>query len=294
MITVSLALRGLWASTNGAAEWTPLGQGAGSASIVNRGSSIVYDPDRPNTFWESGIYNSGGVYRTDDNGLTFRQLGDVKHSDAVSVDLTDPQRLTLLSGTHESSAVFLSRDGGRAWSDISGSLPRDVGFSSQPFILDSRTYLLGTSDGTGSGVFRTVDNGSTWKPVYKGAVKGQPLVARTDGAIYWVTGNGGIIKSVDQGMNWTNAANAGSVNPYAPNLVELPNGELAAAGRSVVVSNDQGKTWRTVGPTFPIQPTGFAYSPFRNAFYIWYFTCGAPDLVPPDAILRLDFDYRTQ
>jgi photosystem II stability/assembly factor-like uncharacterized protein len=295
MIIVSVALRGLWASSNGAAEWTPLGQGAGSASIVNRGSTIVYDPDRPNTFWESGIYNGGGVYRTDDNGLTFRQLGDVKHSDAVSVDFTDPQRLTLLSGTHEQSTVFVSRDGGRSWSDIAGSLPKDVGFTTQPLVLDSRTYLLGTSDGTGSGVFRTDDGGGTWKQVHKGAVKGRPLVAKSNGAIYWVTASGAIITSEDRGTNWTGAAAAGVVSANSPNLVELPGGELAAVGRSVVISADRGKTWRAVGPAFPIQPAGFAYSPFRNAFYIWYFTCGSGSIpVPADAILRLDFDYATQ
>ena len=114
MLTVSVALRGLWASENGAVVWTPLGMGAGSATITNRGSSIVYDPDHPNTFWQSGIYNGGGVYRTDDNGVTFRQLGNVTHSDAVSVDLTDPQRLTLLSAGHEQTALFVSHNAGRS------------------------------------------------------------------------------------------------------------------------------------------------------------------------------------
>jgi photosystem II stability/assembly factor-like uncharacterized protein len=167
MLTVSVAQRGLWASENGAEKWTALGQGPGSATITNRGWSIVYDPERPNTFWESGFYNGGGVYRTDDNGLTFRQLGDVKHTDAVSVDLKDPQRLTLVAGSHEQSALYVSRDGGRTWSDVSASLPKDVGFSSEPLTLDSRTYLLGTTDGAGSGVFRTVDGGSTWQQVTK-------------------------------------------------------------------------------------------------------------------------------
>src|SRR5688500_17972125 len=101
MLTVSVALRGLWASEKGSDTWTPLGVGAGSATITNRGSSTVYDPDRPNTFWESGIYNGGGDYRTDDNGITCRQLGTLTHSDAVSVNLTDPRRLTLLASGHE-------------------------------------------------------------------------------------------------------------------------------------------------------------------------------------------------
>ena len=292
MVTVSVAGRGLWATTNGSAEWSPLGQGPGSATIINRGSSIVYDPDRPNTFWESGIYNGGGVYRSDDSGVTFRQLGTVTHNDAVSVDLTDPQRLTLLAGGHEQPNLFMSRDGGRTWSDISGSLPKDAGFSSQPLTLDSQTFLLGTSDGAGSGIFRTVDSGGTWTSVYKGAVKGRPLVAKSDGAIYWVTASGGLIKSVDKGMNWTSSVGAGVLAATSPYVVELPDGALAAAGRSVLISRDHGATWVAVGPSLPIQPTGLAYSPFRKAFYTWYSTCDTP--VPANAILRLDFDYATQ
>jgi photosystem II stability/assembly factor-like uncharacterized protein len=296
MLTVSVALRGLWASEKGSETWTPLGVGAGSATIVNRGSSIVYDPDRPNTFWESGIYNGGGVYRTDDNGVTFRQLGDVKHSDAVSVDLTDPQRLTLLASGHERTAVFVSRDGGQTWSDISGSLPKDVGYTSQPFVIDARTYLLGTSDAANAGIFRTTNAGSAWTPVFAGAVKGPPLLAKSDGAIYWVTAGGGLIKSVDKGVTWTIAAPAASINPNAPYVVELPDGALAAVGRTVIISNDRGTTWRSVGPSIPIQPNGFAYSRFRNAFYVWYFECGSASTIPvaANAILRLDFDYKKQ
>ena len=60
-LIASVSLHGLW-STTGAADWTALGTGAGSAPISNRGSKIVFDPDHPDTFWESGIYNGGGVF----------------------------------------------------------------------------------------------------------------------------------------------------------------------------------------------------------------------------------------
>jgi hypothetical protein len=50
-------------------------RGARSAAIVNRPSSIVYDPVHSNVFWESGIYNKNGIYRSDDGGTTFSALG---------------------------------------------------------------------------------------------------------------------------------------------------------------------------------------------------------------------------
>src|SRR6476660_3636862 len=67
-IIAGIAKRGLWQTTDGGATWTALGQGAGSDAIVNRPSRIVYDPTDARTFWESGIYNSFGIYKTSDNG----------------------------------------------------------------------------------------------------------------------------------------------------------------------------------------------------------------------------------
>ena len=114
-----MATAGLWGTEDGGKTWSKLGSGAGSAQITNRISAIVYDPEHPGTFWESGIYNGGGVYRTTDHGKTFEQLGDVTHCDSVSVDFSDPERKTLLAGTHEqSSKLFRSLDGGKTWQRV--------------------------------------------------------------------------------------------------------------------------------------------------------------------------------
>ena len=80
-IIAGIAKKGLWQTTDGGASWTPLGQGAGSDAIVNRPSRILYDPTDANIFWESGIYNSFGIYRTKDGGQTFQHLGSAKHND---------------------------------------------------------------------------------------------------------------------------------------------------------------------------------------------------------------------
>jgi hypothetical protein len=88
MIITSVAQHGLWASTDGGTSWKQLWPTAGANQITNRGSQIFFDPAHPETWWESGIYNGPGVYRTIDNGATFTALGDSHHIDSVSVDLT--------------------------------------------------------------------------------------------------------------------------------------------------------------------------------------------------------------
>ena len=187
MLIAGVAQQGLWASTNGGNSWARLGTGAGSATITNRTSEIVYDPQHLQTFWESGIYNAGGVYRTTNDGTTLLAQGNITHNDSVSVDFTDPQRQTLLAGTHEQSGhLYRSTNGGMSWTDIGSSLPAGTGFSSQALVVDATTHLLGTytysNTGGGLGIFRTTDGGQTWHQVFSSPVQGHPLVM-ADGTI---------------------------------------------------------------------------------------------------------------
>ncbi len=297
-LIVGVAKQGLWISENGAATWARLGRAAGSAVINNRTTSITYDPAHPNTFWESGGYGAG-VFKTTDNGASFKGLGDVAHSDQVSIDLTDPNRRTLLSGTHEQPKVFRSTDGGSTWTDISAGLPANIGYASFPHVIDANTYLLGTRSGANSGVFRTADGGATWSPVHDtAAVSGPPLVAKSDGHIYWLLQRGnGLITSKDAGLTWTEVDSSGPVGQDRGTLLELPDGRFATFSENqVIISADHGASWRAVGPSLPYEPSGMTYSPSRHAFYIWHFDCDSarPNLpVIARSIMRLDVDLGT-
>ncbi len=291
MVIAGVALQGLWSSENGSEAWLPLGQGPGSATITNRITSIVDDPDDPGTFWQSGIYNGGGAYKTTDDGSTFEQLGNIVHADFVSVDFTDPERRTLLSGSHEARNVFRSTDGGMTWVDVSVGLPRNTGYSTAGLVLDADTFLLGTTNSSGSGVFRTTDAGTTWQQVVTVGVHGAPLVSAIDGTIYWLLEtNQGMIKSSDDGVTWVKAG-SGPYSTDSASIQEMEDGRLVTVGGDyLVVSSDQGDTWQRLGPFLPYSPNGIAYSAFRRAFYIWRFDCSFIDdnSVPSDAIMRLD------
>ncbi|MET0198924.1 MAG: hypothetical protein ABW364_16965, partial [Rhodococcus fascians] len=104
MLMVGIATQGLWSLDPTSSTWNQLGTGPGSAQIVNRLSWIEYDPEDASQFWEAGMYG-GGLYRTNDGGQTFVQLGSVAHLQHVSVDLGDPFRQTILVGGHERREV---------------------------------------------------------------------------------------------------------------------------------------------------------------------------------------------
>jgi hypothetical protein len=291
-VIAGVAKVGLYATTDGGAHWDALGTGAGSAVITNRPSSIVYDPEHPGTFWESGIYNGGGVYRTTDDGETFEQLGDIGHNDLVSVDFGDPERKTLLVGGHEQKqTLYLSRDGGQTFDQIGKSLPADSHFSSAPLVLDAQTFLVGSCGyGDGAcGVYRSEDGGDTWARASDLAVVARPLWA-SDDSIYWpLIYDGGVAHGLDAGKVWSQAGQ-GLVSWYP---VELPDGRvLTLGGDHVVVSADQGMTWTPVGETLPFKASGVTYSVQTKTLFIWHWDCGS--VVLSDAIAAAGFDYASE
>jgi photosystem II stability/assembly factor-like uncharacterized protein len=290
LLIVGVALHGLWSSKNGGTSWEPMGTGSGSDSITNRTSSLVFDPDHSATFWESGIYNAGGVYSTTDNGVTFHALGDAHHDDLVSVDFSDPARKTLLAGGHEQKqTLYRSTDGGATWDNVGVHLPAGTNFSSYPLVIDAQIHLVGCSGWGGgtSGIFRTVDGGQNWQSITGDGGVAAPLLAK-NGVIYWPSGDG-IARSSDQGEHFTNISANGALKASHP--IELPDGRIVMLGsRTLMASSDGGDSWQAASSDLPYgDAVGVSYSVQQKAFFVWRFSCDAP--VPDDAIMRFDFDY---
>jgi len=292
VLITSVAKKGLWSSIDGGASWKQLWPTAGNDQITNRGSSIVFDPEHPDTFWESGIYNGPGVYRTTDGGATFTALGDAHHIDSVSVDLRDPQRQTLLAGGHEQTqTLYRSADGGRTWTNVGKNLPAGTNFCTNALVIDQNVHLVGCSGYAGGtdGVFRTTDGGKTWAPATTAPAAALPLWA-SDGTIYWsLVYDRGLIKSTDQGRTWTQTIQGNTLKTGHP--IELPDGRIVApGGKTLMISSDKGLSFQPTGEPMPFVPNSITYSPYRNAFFIEQFDCG--DAVVAHAISRAGFDYR--
>jgi photosystem II stability/assembly factor-like uncharacterized protein len=271
---------GLWATSDNGATWKKLGAG----EIRNRPDRIVFDPKNSRIFYVSGCYGDA-PFKTEDAGATFQRLGKLGHADGVAVDFTDPQRKTLLLGLHEQSqSLQLSIDAGTTWTKIGDKLPADSNHSSDPVVLDAKTWLINTAgwkQKASLGIYRTEDAGATWTQVSQHGPAGQPLVA-SDGAIYWQRlYGGGLLKSTDQGKTWTDLGRAIRSNP-----IELPGKRLAGLAESqVMLSADGGATWTKFGPPAPFRPNGFTYSDKGKAFYAWRMADNLKK--PPQSIVRL-------
>jgi photosystem II stability/assembly factor-like uncharacterized protein len=295
LLIAGVAKRGLWSSTDGGQTWAHMGEGKNSDEISHRPSTIVWDPDDSNQFWEAGIYGAA-AYRTTDDGQNFTLLGDAAHCDLLSVDLSDPSRKTLLAGGHEQSRTLnLSTDSGKTWKPVGMDLP-DKTNCTLPLIIDSKTFLVGCGGYGGgfTGIYRSTDGGASWTAVSMSGGASAPLVA-SDGSIYWATANpGGMARSTDQGETWQDVAPTNLLRQEAP--IELPDGRIATLSKDgVAVSADHGANWRLATGALPYDGArSLVYSKQQRAFFVSRFSCdgGGANPVPPDAVMRADFDYR--
>jgi photosystem II stability/assembly factor-like uncharacterized protein len=284
MLIAGIARQGLWASTDGGTSWNALG----TTKVDNIASSIVYDPTNPKRFWETGIYEGHGVFRTDDDGATFVALGDVTHVDLVAVDFTDPARQLLIAGSHErDQTLHHSSDGGMTWTEIGMALPPSRGCTF-PFLLDATTALIGCgAPFGGGGVLRSTDGAKTWTEVSPSGAASAPLHA-TDGTFYWAGPNSqAMVVSTDSGKTWTKTPTS-DVGYFKP--IELPDGRIAAINsKYVMVSSDHATSWKALVKLPYEDAAGLTYSVQRKAIYVWRAICGTAVKVPEDTIMRYDY-----
>jgi len=287
---------GLWATKDGGETWLELGQGEGSEPIpVTAGiRSITLDPADSNVYWLAVIYGPG-VWRTDDNGETFKMLGTVRHNDLVSVDFSDPERRVLVAGGHEvRKTLWRSADAGATWDDIGSTLPDDSRASAFPLVLGPELHLLGASGFSPgvSGIFRTEDAGATWERVSERGGFGTP-VTLSDGTILWPDEDGSLERSVDEGLTWEEVLPKNS-SFGRQSLLQLPDGRLAMLSRyeGVKVVDADFTNLTQVTEKLPFGSDGLIYSVPNRAFFVWNEDCG--EVVLDNAIMRADFDYEAE
>lgn len=288
LLIVGVVKRGVFTSSDQGKTWTQLGSGAGSAEFTPGLSQVVFDPNDANIWWLSGV-RYGSPYRTDDGGTTFEKLGDFPQNDGIGVDLSDPDRKTLLVGGHEQvQEVEYTADGGAKWTNIGANLPADSGHSSFPYVVNASTFLVATANNQ---IFRTTDKGATWTKVVDGG-GGAQVLKHSDGSLYWAARDtGGLVRSTDDGETWEQVTPGGIVYGMTP--IELPDGRIAMRGpMGMLVTEDKGANWRQVAPPVPNDFWWYTttYNVEDKAFYTSRFTCDG-QTVNADALRRFAWDY---
>lgn len=214
-------------------QWRPIGPTVQGGRVVD----IEVHPDKPYTFYVA--YASGGIWKTENNGVTFTPLSDALPttiSGDIAIDPNNPDTIWVGTGEPNSSrssysglGVFVSRDGGQSFSQ-SGLLGADRIARVIVDPRDSRRVFVAVqgplyTEGGMRGLYLSEDGGASWQQVLKtpnswtGAsdVVFQPGNPDVMYAALWDrqrrpwdfvdSGKGsGVWKSTDGGRNWSKLA----------------------------------------------------------------------------------------
>ena len=225
---------GVWKTTDGGLTWNPLFDQQDVSSI---GGIAVADSD-PNIIYvgtgeaciRGNISFGDGVYKSLDAGKTWTNIGlkETRHIGAVIVHPNNPEVLFVAAlghayGPNPERGVFRTRDGGKTWEkvlylgDRTGAI--DIVFDPHnPHVLFAsmwegyRTPWSLNSGGDKDGLYRSSDDGSTWKRVEGNGMPEGPLgrigvaVSGADSNVVYAlieAKKGGLYRSDDAGTNWS-------------------------------------------------------------------------------------------
>jgi len=223
---------GVWKSTDGALTWTSVFDKEGTSSI---GSLAVAASDTNTVYVGTGeacirgnISHGDGVYKSIDAGKTWKNVG-LRDSRAIGKVIVNPKNPDIVFvaalghpyGPNSERGVFRTMDGGKTWDKVlykdenTGAI--DIAFDPHnPNILFAsmwearRTPWSLSSGGPGSGLYHSIDGGSTWKQLQEHGLPKLPYgrvgvaVAANSDRIYALieAKEGGLYRSDDGGETW--------------------------------------------------------------------------------------------
>jgi photosystem II stability/assembly factor-like uncharacterized protein len=274
---VGAASGGVWKSTDGGLTYKPVFD-QHSQSI----GALAIDPANPDTVWvgtgESCTRNSvsvgTGVYRTNDGGETWKQMGLAASERIAKIWLHPKEGKTVfvcatghLWDDHEERGVYKTTDGGETWKRVlyvdakTGCSDLD-GDPQSPNVLYAGMWQFRrypdffTSGGPGSGLYKSTDGGETWKELKQGLPAGDKgriavAVAPSRPSVVYATIEAertALYRSEDLGATWTEVNSSFNVKGrpfYFSHLVVDPEDfeRVYKPGFSLGMSEDGGKSF---------------------------------------------------
>ena len=202
ILYVGAASSGLFKSINGGVTFDPVFEEGNTLSI----GAIAVQPDNPDVVYvgtgEGAVRNSisfgDGMYKTTDGGRTWKHLGlkETERFSRIVLHPANPQIVLAAAmgrafGPSQERGIFRTTDGGATWqrtlfvNETTGA--SDVAIDPKdPTIVFAGMYdymrqpWAFRSGGPGSGLYRSVDGGVTWKKLTDPALRnglpgGKPL-----------------------------------------------------------------------------------------------------------------------
>jgi photosystem II stability/assembly factor-like uncharacterized protein len=229
---------GVWKTTDAGRTWIPLFDDQPTGSI----GALAVAPSDPRVIYvgtgegqqRPDLATGDGMYKSTDEGRTWTHLGlrDTQQIAQVVVDPTNPNRLFVAAlghpyGPNDERGIFRSVDGGRTFERV---LYKDENTGGADVLIDPATPSVVYASlwqarqgpwenadfrGPGSGLFKSTDGGTTWRPLTRGLPTwdanrlgriGIGIAPSRPSRLFLVVearSQGGIYRSDDAGESWT-------------------------------------------------------------------------------------------
>ena len=282
---VSGADGGIFKTTNGGVDFTPIFEGQRAYSI----GALTVAPSDENVLWvgtgegdpRNSVGYGWGVYRSVDGGENWKHLGlkETERIKRIVVDPTNPDVACVCAlgkewGANPERGVFRTTDAGKTWKKIL-YIDEDTGCAdiamemNNPRIMYAGMWTFRRrpwrfdDGGKNTALYRTMDGGDTWEKIMDGlpekpmARPGVHIAQSEPNIIYLMTefqGGGTVFRSEDRGNNWKMMSDDPNVNfrPFYYSDVRVdpnnPNILFSISGR-LSRSKDGGKTWERIAQT---------------------------------------------
>jgi photosystem II stability/assembly factor-like uncharacterized protein len=274
---------GVWKSNDYGRTWNPIfdqqpTQSIGAIAVAASDPNIVYVGSGEGLH-RPDLSVGDGIYKSTDAGKTWTHLGlrDGQQIPALAVDPRDPNKVfaAVLGhpyGPNQERGIYRSTDGGQNWQrviskdentggsdvEIDPSNP-DVVYASMWEVREGPWEDGNEKNGTGGGLFKSTDGGSTWHPLTKGLPSDLSqiyvAIAPSDSKRLYATlatagGKLNVYRSDDAGESWAQitedprpSGRIGGGDLPIPR-VDPKNPDLLYVASTVTMrSTDGGKTW---------------------------------------------------
>jgi len=243
---VAVASGNVWKTTNNGTTWNPIFDNYGAYSI----GVVKMDPNNHNIIWvgtgennhQRALGYGDGVYKSLDGGKSFKNMG-LKESRQIGGIVIDPRNSDVVFAAAEGSAwgpggdrgLYKSTDGGEAWKKVL-EISENTGVNNvvidpaNPDILYAtseqrrRTHFTKIGGGPESAVYKSTDNGETWRKIMKGLPSvhiggmGIDVSPVNPNYVYLIVeaaeDKGGFFRSTDKGESWEKMSSHHSSGQY--------------------------------------------------------------------------------